>query len=62
MLLSMVTVTWPGTLGGTARWVWPEAGAGAISLLGMAVFRAAWKTEVSIHNTDYWVAVGGRVL
>lgn len=43
MLLSMVTVMWPGTLGGMGIWAWLEAGAGAIRRLGIGDFKTAWK-------------------
>jgi len=38
MLLSMVTVRLPGTLGAAERWAWLEAGAGAMRRLGMGDF------------------------
>lgn len=41
ILLSMVTVIWPGTLGGMGIWPWLEAGAGAIRRLGIGDFRTA---------------------
>lgn len=43
MLLSGVTAMCVGTLGGTARWLWPTLGAGAMSRLGMGDFMAAWR-------------------
>lgn len=50
VLLSKVTVMWPGTLGGIGMGMWPwlEAGAGAIGRLCIGDFRTALNT----HRTD----------
>lgn len=44
---SIVAVIWPGTLGGRVRWPGVDTGAGAITRLGMVVFKADWNKEKS---------------
>lgn len=50
VLFSIVTVMWPGTLGGMGICPWLEAGAGAISRLGIGDFRTALWEGKKIKN------------